>query len=264
MADAVRRWSEQLAGWAIPAHILVAAPESPWFVPRRAFARRADRLIAEPATPTHDAVLAGLPGSVLDVGAGAGAASLPCARAITRVTAVDTNAGLLAEFTARAEALSVPCTTIEGRWPDVEAAPADVVVCAHVLYNAPDLAPFTEALTAHARRRVVVELAAVHPMTSLNALWRRFHGIDRPDGPTADDAVAALRELGVEPEIVRWHQPAKREYQRFDELVDVTRRRLCLPPDRADEVAEALRGAPDFGSAGRDVVTLSWRVSRSV
>lgn len=271
MADALRRWSEQLADWAIPEHILAAAPESPWVVPKQVFARRADRQIAAAATPTHQAVLDALPGTVLDVGAGAGAASLPCARSITRVTAVDTSAGLLAEFRRRAEALSLPHHTVEGRWPDVDVEPADVVVCAHVIYNAPDLAPFADALTAHARRKVVVELAEAHPLTTLNPLWRHFHGIERPDGPTADDAVAALRELGLEPAVVRWHKPARPEYARFDELVDVTRRRLCLPADRAGEVAEALRGLgvdertpPDLGSSGRDVVTLSWPVSRSV
>ncbi|NIH86862.1 class I SAM-dependent methyltransferase [Amycolatopsis granulosa] len=265
MADAVRRWARQLADWAIPEHILAAAPESPWVVPRTVFARRADRQIAEPGTPTHQAVLDALPGTVLDVGAGAGAASLPCARAITHVTAVDTSAALLAEFRRRAEALSLSHTEVEGRWPDVAVGPADVVVCAHVLYNVPDLAPFVAALTAHARRKVVVELAHAHPLTSLNPLWRHFHGIDRPSGPTAADAIAALRELGVEPEVVRWRKAPKPEYERFDELVDVTRRRLCLPAGRADEVAEVLRGLgvdegmpPDLGSSGREVVTLSW------
>lgn len=118
---------------------------------------------------------------------------------------------------------------------------------------------------------MVVELADAHPLTSLNRLWRHFHGIERPSGPTADDAIAALRELGIEPAVVRWHKAATPEYARFDELVDVTRRRLCLPADRADEVAEALRGLgvdegtpPDLGSSGRAVVTLSWPGSRTV
>lgn len=265
MADAVDRWAEQLAAWAIPEHILATAPESPWVLPQGVFTRRVDRHLAAPATPTHRAVLAGLPGSVLDVGAGAGAASLPCAEAITHVTAVDTSAGLLAEFGRRAEALSLPFRVVEGRWPGVDVEPADVVVCAHVLYNAPDLEPFVTALTAHARRKVVVELAEAHPLTTLNPLWRHFHGLERPTGPTADDAVAALRELGLDPAVERWHKAAEPEYAHFDELVDVTRRRLCLPAERAGEVAEALRGLgvdegtpPDLGSSGRDVVTLSW------
>jgi hypothetical protein len=49
------------------------------------------------------------------------------------------------------------------------------------------------------------------------------------------------------------------------ELVDVTRRRLCLPAERAGEVEAALvelgtdPGHPtDLGSSGREVVTIWW------
>ena len=66
-----------------------------------------------------------------------------------------------------------------------QAAAADVVTCHNVLYNVPDLEPFLAALTGHARRQVVVELTAAHPLTSLNPLWLRFHGLQRPTGPTA-------------------------------------------------------------------------------
>jgi SAM-dependent methyltransferase len=252
MPDALERWSAQLADWAVPAHILAGAPESPWVLPRSVFVRRVDQQLAAPRTPTHTAVLDGLAGggTVLDVGAGAGAASLPCASAITHVTAVDTDAKLLAEFGARAP---VAHRLVEGRWPDVDVAQEDVVVCANVLYNASDLPPFVAALSAHARRKVVVEMADAHPLTTLNPLWRHFHGVERPEGPTAEDALAALRELGVEPAVVRWHK--KVSTQPFDELVDVSRRRLCLPVERTDEVAALLLGQRQDTRA---MMTLSW------
>ena len=61
-------------------------------------------------------------------------------------------------------------------------------------------------------------------------------------------------------------EPASRgDYAGFDELVDVTRRRLCLPADRTSDVEAALlelgssRERPgDLGSSGRDVVTIWW------
>jgi hypothetical protein len=152
-------------------------------------------------------------------------------------------------------------------WPQVadETEPADVVVCHHVFYNVPELGPFALALTAHARRRVVAEMTAVHPLTVLNPLWEHFHRIHRPLGPTADDAIAVLNEAGIRPHVERWTRPAKAEYAGFAEMVEVTRRRLCLPPDRAGEVAEALRcqgidpySPEDLGSSGRDLVTLWW------
>jgi hypothetical protein len=265
--DALKAWSVQLAGWAIPEHILAAAPESPWVLPHAVFVRRAERHLRTPVGASYDELRKALvpKGTVLDVGAAAGAASLPVGEMISHVTAVDTNEALLAEFAERAG--TIPHRLVHGRWPDVaeQVEPVDVVVCGHVLYNAPDLAPFVGALTAHARRRVIVDLAEAHPLTTLNPLWQHFHGIKRPDGPTADDAVAALRQLGIDPEVTRWNKAAAPEYQRFGELVDVTRRRLCLPLDAEHEVAEVLRGLgidaenpPDLGSSGRNVVTLSW------
>ncbi|KAA9161864.1 methyltransferase domain-containing protein [Amycolatopsis acidicola] len=259
--SAVEQWAEHLAGWAIPGHILAAAPESPFTLPGKVFVRRADRQIGGPRTPTHRSVLAALDGggTLLDVGAGAGAASLPCAEAITHVTAVDTN--LLEEFAERAEMLGLPHRTVEGRWPNAaaQAGTVDVTVCANVLYNVPDLEPFVRALNEHTRRAVVVELNEHHPMTRMSPLWERFHGIHRPGRPTSDDAVAALRELGVRPEIRRWQEKAAPIP--FPELVETTRKRLCLGVDRADEVADALRGT-DPGI--RRMTTVTWSPERTL
>ena len=73
------RWSEALAGWAIPEEILAVAPESPWGFPTEVFVTAAREALVAPPTPTHRRALEALPlgGVVLDVGAGAGAASLP-------------------------------------------------------------------------------------------------------------------------------------------------------------------------------------------
>ncbi|WP_052372553.1 hypothetical protein [Amycolatopsis taiwanensis] len=101
---------------------------------------------------------------------------------------------------------------------------------ANVLYDAADLQAFVRALTGHARRRVAVEIAQGHPLSTLNQLWRHFYDVERPSGPTADDAVAALRELGVEPTVVRWHREVSS--RPFDEMVEVSRRRRCLPAGR--------------------------------
>ncbi|MEC3977427.1 SAM-dependent methyltransferase, partial [Amycolatopsis sp. H20-H5] len=167
----------------------------------------------------------------------------------------------------RAAGLGVPHHLLRGRWPELaaRAGTADVVVCGNVVYNAADLAPFVSALTGAARRRVVVELAARHPLIELAPLWQRFHGVTRPAGPTAADFLAALAELGIRPRITEWSRPPEPEYATFAELVDVTRRRLCLPASRAAEVETALLRLevdpavpPDLGSSGRDLVTVSW------
>ena len=266
---ALERWREQLEGWAIPAEILAAAPESPWGFPVGLFRSRAERAGSAPATPSNREAARFLPagGAVLDVGAGGGAASLPLAASAGRLVAVDESAGMVASFLAAAEAAGVPAEAVEGRWPEVagRVGPADVVVCHHVLYNVPDLAPFATALTGHARRRVVAELTERHPLVGLAPLWRRFHGLDRPTGPGAGDAVAALGALGLEVDRQDWEQQDRFGFDDFDELVAFTRRRLCLPARRDPEVAQALLEQGTHQVDGvwvsgqpRRVTTLSW------
>lgn len=269
LTELAERWRADLAGWAIPAHITAAVGESPWVLPRQLFARRADRLAAEPDGPSYSRAQAALQpsGALMDVGSGAGAACLPLLPQVTALTAVDSDKGMLDLLAQRAAARGTPARTVPGIWPDVAAeAPAvDVVTCHHVLYNAPDPVPFLAALTAHARREVVLEIAARHPLTALNPLWLRFHGLARPAGPTADDLLAICDAMGLGARHEAWTRPGGADYASFDELVDVTRRRLCLPPERASEVAEALREAgasperpDDLGSSGREVVTIWW------
>ena len=266
---ALERWREQLDGWAIPEEILAAAPETPWGFPVGLFRSRARRAGSGPATPSNLEAAHHLPpgGVVLDVGAGGGAASLPLAATAGRLVAVDESPGMVAAFLAAAEAAGVPAQGVEGRWPEVagRVGPADVVVCHHVLYNVADLAPFVTALTGHARRRVVAELTERHPLAGLRPLWRRFHGLDRPDGPDAGDAAAALAALGLELTRQDWESADRFGHDDFDELVAFTRRRLCLPASRDPEVAQALleQGTRQVGGVWvsgqpRRVVTLSW------
>jgi len=269
LTELLGRWRADLDAWAIPEHITAAVPDSPWVLPRQVFARRADRLIGAPAGPSYEREREALGpgGTVLDIGSGAGAACLPLAAHATSVTAVDSDQGMLDLLAARAAGTGLDLRTVTGRWPDLAArvAPADVVTCHHVLYNIPDLQPFLSALTSHARRRVVVEMTAVHPLTSLSPLWLRFHGLRRPAGPTAGDLLAILAEAGVKAGHTEWSRPAEADYADLAELVDVTRRRLCLPGDRASEVEAALldlgiahERPGDLGTSGREVVTIWW------
>jgi SAM-dependent methyltransferase len=266
LAVLLQRWRDDLAAWSIPEPITAGCTESPWVLPREVFARRARKQRRRPVGLSYELAwqALALPGTVLDVGAGAGAASLPLAARCTGLTAVDTDQRLLAELAGQAALDGLAVRTVHGRWPDASGLvePADVVTCHHVLYNVADVQPFVTALTARARRLVVAEMTARHPLTELNELWWHFHRIRRPVGPTADDVLAILRAMGLRPRQQAWTRPATVEYASFDELVDVTRRRLCLPPQRAGEVADALAALrdsrPDLGSSGRQLVTVSW------
>ena len=253
MTAAADRWRDELAAWAIPDEILAAAPEPPWGFPVELFHAEATPL----DSPSRSRALEALPGggSVLDVGCGGGAASFALLPPAGMVVGVDASEDMLTDYAETASRLGVEHVELLGSWPEVavQAPVVDVVACHHVLYNVADLLPFVEALTRHARRRVVVELTARHPLVDSAPLWRHFHGIERPTGPSATLAVEVLRDAGIVVQLERWSRPP-RDVPR-EAYVRLNRRRLCLPVDAEPEVDRVMG---DAGAAWRDVVTLWW------
>jgi SAM-dependent methyltransferase len=263
---AAQAWTTALASWAIPEEILAKAPEPPWHFPVSVFARRGEAARSH-VTFSDRRALEVLPegGDVLDVGCGGGAASAPLAPRASRAIGVDPSREMLKAFLENARSSGLNAEAIEGRWPEVaERTPvADVVVCHHVVYNAPDLAGFVQRLTDHAGARVVLELTRRHPTSDLDPLWLRFHGLVRPTGPTADDAQAVVRELGIRPQRKDWSAERPGGYESVEEMVAHVRRLVCLPPERDPDIRESIapriveRGGR-FGFADRPVTTLWW------
>ena len=279
--SATERWRQQLEARRIPSAILEAAPESPYGFPADLFRRRAEAITRSTVpTPTIVRAREALPlgGSVLDVGVGGGATSLPLASGLTgapgatSIVGVDGQQDMLDAFEATAAEMGAHVTTLLGEWPKVapKAPDTDVAVCGHVLYNVQALDPFVLALDRHTRRRVVLELTREHPIGWMAGLWQTFHGIERPHGPTADDAQEAIHDLG--PDVRREDRTASGDrgggFTRREDAVALIRRRLCLTADRDADIADALGdllrqegGLWSTGPAHRVVVTLWWDVN---
>ena len=259
MPPTARPWADALASWAIPEAIMAQAPTNPWIHPVAQFIAPDGPI---PDSPSHAAARDALPegGSVLDVGCGGGRAALALIPPAAHVIGVDHQEGMLEAFATAAQARGVTHTEILGDWP--EASPrtpiADVVVCHHVAYNVPDLTGFVQALTEHARRRVVLELPVRHPLTWMNPLWKQFWDLDRPTSPTADDALAIIREAGYDAHLVEFDDVTERIALDPRAQAEATCVRLCLPLDRADEIAEAVAAA-DRGTPRR-LATVWWDV----
>lgn len=259
MASLIDRWRADLTAWAIPAEIRAQAPADPWIHPVAQF-RVPDGPI--PHSPSHAAAREALPagGSVVDVGCGGGRAAFALVPPADAVIGIDHQQGMLDAFAATAQDRGVAHTEILGDWPDVadQTPIADVVVCHHVVYNVPDLAVFVRTLTAHARHRVVLELPTLHPLTWMNPLWKQFWGLDRPHSPTADDAAAIMRECGYDVHAVEFDDVDERIPLDPQAQAESACIRLCLPIDRAGEVADAI--AATNQGAPRRLVALWWDV----
>ena len=244
---AAERWADLLAGWGVPRHILEQASESPWTHDRTRFRVDGDLLRHSVSAEWARQVVPPIGGTVLDVGCGGGRASLALVPPANELVGVDTSGAMLDDYLAAASAAGVARRTIHGAWPDVapHAPVADVVVCHHVAFNVADIAPFLVALTGHARLAVVLEVPTVHPMSAWAPAWRHFWGIERPHGPTSDDLLAVIDELGLLPESTTSARRALSDFENDPaKLVPVARRRLCLPVERDAELAEWLGEHP--------------------
>ncbi len=271
---AAARWRRQLEAWAIPQDLLDAVPDSPYEWPVVLWKRRSEQAReAGEETPTTAVVRALLPpgGSLLDVGAGAGRASLPLAGEGYRLTAVEKNPDAAQAFREESAALGVDAVVVEGAWPEVEVPVHDVALCAHVVYDVQDIEPFLVGLAGHARRAVVVELTESHPWAGLAPYYRALHDLDRPEGPTVDDLVESVADLfETEVCVERWSRPGHAWYESWDELIEHYGRRLVLPRRRWAELRDLM--APDVtdrdgrlyvGSPERRLATVWWMIGGS-
>ncbi len=262
------RWRSQLEAWALPPELLTTASQSPYGCDPALWQRRTALARREGDTPTTVRLrrLLGRTGTLLDVGAGTGRASLPLAAAGYRLTAVERSPEMLEALRAEAAELGVEVATVEGAWPEVaeQVGGHDVALAAHVVYDVPDLRPFLAAMSDRADRAVVLELTAAHPWAGLGPYYQALHGLDRPAGPTVDDLVAAIAEIfHLQPGVERWSRPGQLWFEDRAELLAFYGRRLLIPARRRDELWTALRpdvverdGRLAVGPTQRDLATV--------
>lgn len=259
-STAADRWAAGLARWRIPDEVATAPP--PEGFPVQRFADIAD-LSVTLDSPSRRIATAVLPegGSVLDVGCGAGAGSLPLAPPAARLIGVDVQASMLEAFRERAVGRGATATGVLGPWQEVldDLRSTDVVVSHHTAYGTPELDRFAHALAAKARRRVVLELSFEHPTAWTRPYWQAIHDIDAPGGPTSDDAADVLREAGIDVEVEHWEEAAPLPPESEEDQLRFLRARLRVGPDRDEELLDLLRDHPR--PPWRYVTTLWWSVT---
>jgi SAM-dependent methyltransferase len=172
--------------------------------------------------------------TVIDVGAGPGRHAVPLARRVRTVTAVDPSAETLAHLRRRASEESITnIACVTGRWEDVDVDVADVVLSAFVVTLVEDAPTFIAKLDRCARRRVFLYLSAFSADALHDPFWRHFHGAPRVPAPTYLDALAVVRDLGIDPSVDIVEIPDRRRFATVAAAAGEYRDHLVLPDTRA-------------------------------
>jgi hypothetical protein len=152
--------------------------------------------------------------TLIDVGAGAGRHAVPLADRLEWVTAVEPSEGMRAEIPPRDN-----MTVVASTWEDAEVAPADFVICSHVLYGVADPVPFVRKMNGTARERVFVamrESELPHPGAEIR---RRLLGEAGPRMPRFSDLFMLLLQMGIAPDVRFLSYPIMQRYADMDEAL---------------------------------------------
>jgi SAM-dependent methyltransferase len=152
--------------------------------------------------------------TLLDVGAGAGRHAAPLAERMDWVTAVEPSEGMRAQIPPRAN-----MTVVASAWEDAQVAPADLVICSHVLYGVADVVPFIEKMERSARERVFIMLREGQVPHPANILRDRLAGGPLPRIPQFSDLFMLLLQIGVAPDVKFVSYPVINRYSSLDEAV---------------------------------------------
>jgi len=152
--------------------------------------------------------------TLVDVGAGTGRHATPLAARLEWVTAVEPSDGMRSHIPPRDN-----MTIVASTWEDAEVAPADLVICSHVLYGVGDPVSFLDKMQKAARERVFVmmrETDLPHPAAEIR---RRLLGDSGPRLPRFSDLFMLLLQIGVAADVDFIRYPIVTRYASMDEAL---------------------------------------------
>ena len=154
--------------------------------------------------------------TLIDAGAGTGRHAAPLSERVEWVTAVEPSEGMRSMIPPRDN-----MTVIASTWEDAEVAPADFVICSHVLYGISDIGPFIAKLQRCARERVFImlrESEMPHPAATIR---QRLEGDAAPRMPRFSDLFMLLIQMDIAPDVKFLSYQSATRYANLDEaLVD--------------------------------------------
>lgn len=152
--------------------------------------------------------------TVIDAGAGTGRHAAPLADRVEWVTAVEPSEGMRAMIVARDN-----MTVVASTWEDAEVAPADLVICCHVLYGIADPVPFIAKLEKSARERVFVMLRETDLPHPARIIRTRLVGPTGPRLPRFSELFMLLLQMGIAADVTFLSYPIMTRYADMDEAL---------------------------------------------
>jgi 2-polyprenyl-3-methyl-5-hydroxy-6-metoxy-1,4-benzoquinol methylase len=177
------------------------------------------------------AALIGPEDRMIDVGAGGGRLAIPLAARCREVVAVEPSPAMrdvLAEEAARRGIGNI--RIVAATWEEMEVEPAPLVLAAHVTYGVRPIEPFLRKLHAMAIRHAVILVMRAPPQSPIAPFWQAVHGEARRRLPCRDELLAALGEVGIDPEVRSLGLVPPVSLGPRGEAVDLLRFRLLVGP----------------------------------
>ena len=188
--------------------------------------------------------------SILDVGGGAGRLALPLALKASRVEVVESSTAMLESLKDAAQKSGIQnINTVQSDWMNAKSSMAEIVLCAHVIYNSAEIAEFLDKLILHAKREVILLTFVSSPMSWLSPFWELIYDEQRIELPGMKEIVNVLWEMNIFPDIEmitpsyvsEWleHSPEgevrPRTYLNLQEAVEHIAPRLFISPGSPQE-----------------------------
>lgn len=201
----------------------------------------------------------GADSTVLDVGGGAGRIALPLALKVTHVTVAEPSQSMIEQLQEEAKQSEITnVSVVQSLWEDAKVEPADVVICAHVLYGVADAEPFIRKLAEHAKEQVMILCFMRAPISRMSPFWLPVHGEERIDMPGLSELMPLLWEMDIYPDVEMFEPSPLQTFESQQEAHDQLLGRLYVKPDTEEDerlkkaVEDLLVETPD-GLVVRDI-----------
>jgi 2-polyprenyl-3-methyl-5-hydroxy-6-metoxy-1,4-benzoquinol methylase len=210
--------------------------------------------------------------TVLDVGGGAGRYALPLALRAKQVTVVDPSPAMLDALKRSCEEAGIDnAAAVHAGWEDAEVEPADLVLCANVVYGVANIEPFVRKLAEMARERVAIVLFMDAPLSRMSPIWEAVHGEKRIEMPALPELLTVLWEMDIFPnvEMLPVSRGGTRHIPNMETAITMARHFLYIQPGSEKEarlrelapqfVEETPEGLQMKGASERPLGIVWWR-----